>query len=132
MLRVATPCLILVLLAGGCSRDAPQTPAATASRPIPADPSATEDVPGAAACHALVAAVRDATLMNPGVVDGIATTAGAADAPLADAAERLAEAYRAAMAARGTDQEPDLVAAVSVAGADMTQVCTDSGLETVG
>jgi hypothetical protein len=104
----------------------------TASAPIPADPSATEDVPGAVACRALTAAVRAATLMNAGVVDGIATTASTADAPIADSAQRLAQAYRAAAAARGTDGEPDLVAAVSVAGADMTRVCEESGLDTVG
>ena len=102
------------------------------SAPIPADLSATEDVPGEVACRALVAAVRDATLMNPGVVDAIAAAASTADAPIADSGRRLAEAHLAATAARGTDGEPDAVAAVSAAGADMTRVCQESGLDTVG
>ena len=132
MQRVLSPVLALALLAGGCSREAPQTPGSTASAPIPADPSATEDVPGEVACRALVAAVRDATLMNTGVVDTIGTASSTADAPIADAGRRLADAYRAATAARGTDTEPDAVAAVSAAGADMTRVCQESGLDAVG
>jgi hypothetical protein len=102
------------------------------SAPIPADPSATEDVPGEVACRALAAAVRDATLMNPGVVDAIAAASVTADAPIADAGRRLADAFRAATAARGTDSEPDAVAAVSAAGADMGRVCQESGLDAVG
>jgi hypothetical protein len=120
------------VLVGGCSRDAPQRPAVTASAPIPADPSATEDVPGEVACRALAAAVRDATLMNPGVADAIVSAAGTADAPIADSGRRLAAAYAAAAAARGTDGEPDAVAAVSAAGAEMARVCDESGLDTVG
>jgi hypothetical protein len=79
-----------------------------------------------------VTAVDDATLMQPGVVDVIARASATADAPVGDAAQRLASAYAAAAAARGTDTEPDAVAAVSAAGADMSQVCADSGLDTVG
>jgi hypothetical protein len=120
------------MLAGGCSREAPRTPEATAAAPIPADPSATEDVPGEVACRALVAAVRDATLMNPGIVDAIAAASVTADAPIADAGRRLADAYRTATAARGTDTEADAVAAVSAAGAEMSRVCQESGLDTVG
>lgn len=132
MHRLLSPVLALVMLAGGCSREAPRTPEATASAPIPADPSATEDVPGEVACRALVAAVRDATLMNPGIVDAIAAAAVTADAPIADAGRRLADAYRTATAARGTDTEPDAVAAVSATGAEMSRVCQESGLDTVG
>jgi hypothetical protein len=130
--RVLLPVLVLVMLTGGCSREAPGTPDATVSAPIPADPSATEDVPGEVACRALAAAVRDATLMNPGVVDAIAAASVTADAPIADAGRRLADAFRAATAARGTDSEPDAVAAVSAAGADMSRVCQESGLDAVG
>jgi len=130
--RVLSPVLALVMLAGGCSREAPETPEATASAPISADPSATEDVPGEVACRALVAAVRDATLMNPGIVDAIAAASVTADAPIADAGRRLADAFRAATASRGTDSEPDAVAAVSAAGADMSRVCQESGLDAVG
>jgi hypothetical protein len=130
--RVLSPVLALMMLAGGCSREAPRTPGATASAPIPADPSATEDVPGEVACGALVAAVRDATLMNPGIVDAIAAASVTADAPIADAGRRLADAYRTATAARGTGTEPDAVAAVSAAGAEMSRVCQESGLDTVG
>jgi hypothetical protein len=130
--RALGPVLALVLLAAGCSREAPRTPGVTASAPIPADPSATADVPGEVACRALVAAVRDATLMYPGVVDAVAAASTTADAPIADAGRRLADAYRAAAGARGTDTEPDAVAAVSAAGADMTRVCQESGLDAVG
>jgi hypothetical protein len=117
------------MLLGGCSDGVPQAsapPTATANSP------AGEDTPGLNACGALEAAVADATLMTPGVVDAIVRASAAADAPVADAAQRLATAYAAATAAGGTDGEPDAVAAVSVAGADMTSVCADSGLDTVG
>ncbi len=118
----------------GCSGDAePGTaPASTLSAPVPADPSATEDVPGALACRTLIDAVREGTLMAPGVVDAVARTGSTADAPIAEAAQRLAAAYAGAVAAQGSEGEPDAVAAVSAAGADMTTVCDDSGLETVG
>jgi hypothetical protein len=124
--------LVLLLLAGGCSDDGPERPQPTASVLIPADPLATDDVPGTVACQALAAAVRDATLMEPGVVDAVAAAAVTADAPIADAGERLATAYAAAAAAQGTDREPDAVAAVSAVGAEMEEVCQESGLETVG
>ena len=118
----------------GCSGDAePGTaPAATLSAPVPADPSATEDVPGALACRTLIDAVREGTLMSPGVVDAVARAGSTADAPIAEAAQRLAAAYAGAVGAQGTEGEPDAVAAVSVAGAEMTTVCDESGLETVG
>jgi len=83
-------------------------------------------------CKALTIAMRDATLMNPGVVESLVAASSSADAPIADSARRLAAAYSAAIAAKGTDKEPDAVAAVSVAGAEMSRVCDESGLETVG
>ncbi len=118
----------------GCSGggEVAASPSPTLPAPVPADPSATEDVPGTLACQALITAVRDGTLMSPGVVDGIVRAGTTADAPIADAAQRLAAAYAAAVSARGTDGEPDAVAAVSAAGVDMTTVCDESGLETVG
>ena len=66
------------------------------------------------------------------LVDAIVRASRTADAPVADAAERLAAAYASAVAAHGQESEPDAIAAVSVAGADMTGVCADSGLDTVG
>ncbi len=100
--------------------------------PVPADPSATEDVPGTLACRSLIAAVREGTLMSPGVVEEITRAGSTADAPIADSAQRLAAAYTTAVSARGTENEPDAVAAVSAAGAEMSTVCGESGLETVG
>jgi hypothetical protein len=91
-----------------------------------------DDPPGSLACAALQRAVNRATLMDPGVVDAIVRGSRTADAPVADAAERLAAAYASAVAAHGLEGEPDAIAAVSVAGADMTGVCADSGLDTVG
>jgi hypothetical protein len=70
--------------------------------------------------------------MEPGVVDHIATAASTADAPVADAAQRLAAAYAKATTSKGTSQEPDAVAAVSAAAADMAGVCAESGLESAG
>src|SRR4051794_36346497 len=101
-------------------------PTASAGRPIADDP------PGTATCGRLVTAIRDATLMDPGVVNAIVSASGTADAPVADAARRLAAAYASATTAKGSDSEPDAVAAVSAAGADMAGVCDDSGLATVG
>jgi hypothetical protein len=126
----------VVMALTGCSGTA--TPAGTPAQqattavanssisPMPDDP------PGTNTCHQLVRAVGDATLMDLGVVDAIAAASSTADAPIADAAQRLAAAYAAATTAKGTDSEPDAVAAVSAAGADMAGVCDDSGLETVG
>ena len=70
--------------------------------------------------------------MNPGVVDGIARASGTADAPVADAARRLATAYASAVESHGTDSEPDAIAAVGVASAEMTSVCQESGLNAAG
>jgi hypothetical protein len=109
------------------SRVAPAAPSASA-----ADIPSVDDPPGLLACAVLRRAVTEATLMDPGVVDAIVRASRTADAPVADAAERLAASYASAVAAHGSESEPDAIAAVSVAGADMTKVCEDSGLDTVG
>jgi hypothetical protein len=105
-----------------------KAPLPTASSGVPVD----DDPPGSVACGELKDAVTAASLMEPGVVDKIVRLSSTADAPVADSAQRLAVAYAAAVTAHGSDSEPDAVAAVSVAGADMTKVCSDSGLDTVG
>jgi hypothetical protein len=101
------------------------------------DPDATigpaaDDPPGAIACRRLRAAIDFSTLMTPGVASDLAQVAATADAPIADSAARLLKAYDEAVAAHGTEKEPDAVAAVSAAGADLAKVCDDSGLDTVG
>jgi hypothetical protein len=125
---------LLLLLGGGCSGDdagraAPGFPRATV---VPDDPAATDDQPGMVACGALSASMRDGTLMEQGVADSIVASAGSADGPIADAAQRLRAAYASAIASRGTAGEPDAVAGVSVAGAGMLRVCDESGLTTAG
>ena len=120
------------MLSGGCGdgeSPAPPFPRATA---VPDDPQATEDQAGKLACGALSAALRDGTLMAPGITDSIVASAGSADAPIADAARRLRAAHTAARSSQGSAEEPDLVAGVSVAGAGMLEVCDESGLKTAG
>lgn len=124
---------LLVACSAGCAGDPPSpTAVATTAAPSPSPGSGDDDPPGSLTCHLLIAASTDGTLMEPGVVDTITTAAVTADAPLVDAARRLAAAYARALAAKGAADEPDAVAAVSAAGADMAGVCADSGLETVG
>ncbi len=126
--------LCAVVLLSSCSGDAEPTapPPSAVAAPVPADPSATEDVPGTLACRTLISAVREGTLMSPGVVDEVTRAGTTADAPIADSAQRLAAAYAKAVSARGTENEPDAVAAVSAAGSEMSTVCGESGLETAG
>lgn len=100
--------------------------------PSTTDPSATDDEPGTVVCGALASAINDGTLMNPGIVDAIVAASGTADAPIADAARRLAASYATATAAVGTEDEPDAVAEVSATAADMSDICGESGLDTVG
>jgi hypothetical protein len=102
--------------------------------PPPAVPTAEASgaLPGTRTCAALTAAITQATLMEPGVVAHIVAAAATADAPVADAAQRLAAAYAKAASSTNTVQEPDAVAAVSAAAADMSGVCTESGLESAG
>jgi hypothetical protein len=99
---------------------------ATASGP-PAD-----DPPGTRACAKASRALRDGTVMNPGVVTDITTAAATADAPVLEAAQALAAAYTKAVAAHGADAEPDAIAAVSAAAAELTRICAASGLEVAG
>lgn len=70
--------------------------------------------------------------MQPGVITGVAASTVTADAPVADAATRLQQAYEQAVKAQGSEEEPDLVAGVSAAAAEMVSVCTDSDLASVG
>lgn len=131
-----------LLLVAGCGHDkssppAKQSPATSAPTQPPAPPSVpTAEVsgalPGTRTCAELSTAIAQATLMDPGVVGGIVAAASTADAPVADAAQRLAAAYAKAVASKGTPQEPDTVAAVSAAAADMSGVCEESGLESAG
>ena len=132
--------MLSVLVAGstvaGCSDPSPKptaaAPSAPGSEPSGAAAAQADEPPGAIACGKAVRAVRDATLMNPGVITDIVAATGTADAPVADAARDLSAAYSKAVAAHDTDAEPDAVAAVSAAAAELVQICDDSGLETVG
>jgi len=136
--------LIVPFLIPGCSGppDNPPAPAISGPASTPAvEPSADEptadepsadEPPGAIACGKAALAVRDATLMNPGVITDITRASGTADAPVADAAQHLSEAYTEAAGAHGTGAEPDAVAAVSAAAAELLKICSDSGLAAVG
>ena len=139
MLRSQSATALALMSAGiltltACSGDETvAAPPLTASSTAPASPSAAvDDPPGSIACHLLASDVRNATLMNPGAVATVVTASATADAPVADAARRLATAYATALAAKDTENEPDAIAAVSAAGADMSAICADSGLDTVG
>lgn len=131
---------MLALLAGasavlaGCSSPPIVSPSAGPAPALTGDDglASADEPPGTYTCHQLRVAINDATLMVPGVVDSIVKASGTADAPVADAARRMAAAYAAAVTAKGSDSEPDAVAAVSAAGATMSGVCDDSGLDTVG
>jgi hypothetical protein len=107
---------------------------ASASAEVPgtASAAAVDDPPGTVTCAQLGRALRDGSLMTAGVVDGIEQAAATADAPIADAADRLGKAYDAAVAASGKSGEPDAVAKVSARASDMSDVCADSGLQTAG
>ncbi|MFI5936842.1 hypothetical protein [Actinoplanes sp. NPDC051494] len=126
--------LVLVVALGGCSDQAeeaePRQPAAAVT--VASASAVLDDPPGTLACGKAVAAVREGTVTTPGVADAILRASETADAPVADAAQRLAQAYATAVAAAGADDEPDKVAAVSAAAAEMVSVCRDSGLETAG
>ena len=125
------------VLLTGCSAENNAAPPVTTVTPVSSPSVAAsgpdaDDPPGAVICRQLAQAITAGTLMDPGVADGIAQVASGADAPIADSAERLVTAYRKAVSEKGTDDEPDAVAAVSAAGADLAAVCADSGLDTVG
>jgi hypothetical protein len=132
-----------------CGHDTPTPPSARPASPAaqsasPAAPpqlstppgvptaEASGALPGTRTCADLSAAISRANLMEPGVVDRIVAAASTADAPVADAAQRLATAYAKATRSKNTAQEPDAVAAVSAAAADMAGVCDESGLESAG
>jgi hypothetical protein len=122
-----------VVLAGCSAPPSVSPPVRPAPAPTGNDGlAAVDEPPGTNTCHRLRVAIADATLMVPGVVDAIVKASRTADAPVADAAQRMAAAYAAAVTAKGSDSEPDAVAAVSAAGAAMSGVCDDSGLDTVG
>ncbi len=130
-------CMLGLFLAGCADSAVPEAttiPSPAALSPSPDVPASAQpdDPPGSVACARLAQAIADASLMDDGVVAGVAAVSATADAPIADAAERLATAYAEAVAARSTDVEPDAVAAVSAAAADMAGVCSDSGLSTTG
>src|SRR4051812_11483214 len=137
MRSLSAAAILLTALVAGCSSDSPAPVGSAVARAAGA-PSATDsgpmtdDPPGTNTCTLLVSAVNDATLMEAGVVDAIARASSTADAPVADAAQRLAAAYAAAVAVKGADSEPDAVAAVSAAGSEMATVCDESGLAQVG
>ncbi|MFI7598905.1 hypothetical protein [Actinoplanes sp. NPDC049681] len=120
-----------VLALAGCSGNGPALVAASLA-PSPASLAPADEPPGTIACGRIAEAVKAGTLMQPGVITGVNASTATADAPVADAAARLQQAYEKAVKAQGSDDEPDLVAAVSAAAAEMVSVCTDSGLETAG
>jgi hypothetical protein len=126
--------IVIVLAAlSGCGGDPPQevapSPRAGAES---SSAAAVDDPPGTLACAALATAIAQSSLMTPGVVDEVVRSSVTADAPVADAAERLGAAYTQAVSAAGTEREPDAVAAAVAAASDMSSVCSDSGLQTVG
>jgi len=137
-LKVTTGLLVALLgsavaPAGCAGSPSPSTESpASDTAPTPTGSDEPDEPAGTNACHQLRAAVAGAALMQPGTVESIVTASDTADAPVADAAQRLATAYTAAVGAKGSDREPDAVAAVSMAGAAMSDVCDDSGLDTVG
>ncbi|WP_433375854.1 hypothetical protein ACQPZX_06740 [Actinoplanes sp. CA-142083] len=125
--------LVLVLaclLLAGCG-PAGVSPSVVLSA-SPAVSSPAGDPPGSLACARLSAAMDAGSFLTAGVVDEIVAGTADADAPLADAAGRLGDAYRAAIAASGKADEPDKVAAVGAAASDMSDVCVASGLRTAG
>jgi hypothetical protein len=130
--------LACALLAGcGSATRTAVTPSSSASAgPAEISPSVIEssvdDPPGSIACARLAVAIEAGSFMTPGVVEDIVSASATADAPLADAATRLGDAYRAAVAAKDKPDEPDKIAAVGAVASDMSGVCAESGLRTVG
>jgi hypothetical protein len=112
----------------GCSAKTNPGPPAPGPSPI-STTAPVDDPPGLLTCRHLADAIRAASLMEPGVIQAIVAAGTTADAPVADAASALGQAYEKALTSHGTRAEPDAVAAVSAAAADMSQVCADSGLD---
>lgn len=124
-----------IALTTGCSvrdraRSSPDLPSPTVT--LSREGAMADDPPGTIGCARLGAAIAAGSLMTPGVVDAIVVATRDADAPLADAATRLGDAYKLAAAAKGKADEPDKVAAVGAAASDMSGVCAESGLKTAG
>lgn len=121
-------------LVAGCGGEplAPISPEPALPASATATATATGDPAGAQACELVEQAVQEATLMDPGVVDGILAAEAAAEPAVSAAARALRAAHVAALAARGGATEPDAVAAVSSAGVDMAAVCRQSGLRPAG
>lgn len=118
------------LLLAACSHEAP-----TGTAPAPSvaiSSGAVDEPPGIKACTLLADAIARSTLMNAEVIDGIVAASTTANASVAGAARRLGEAYGKAIDAKGTEEEPDRIAGVSAAAADMSTICADSGLRSVG
>jgi hypothetical protein len=139
MRQITLICTLGFVLSGCSNADTPAATTPVVPSPAAVSPSVAlsaggvvDDPPGSLACALLADAVADASLMDDGVAAGIVRASATADAPVADAAERLAEAYTEAVAAHSTEAEPDAVAAVSAAAADMSGVCSDSGLSATG
>src|SRR3954469_19809072 len=101
---------------GGGGEGGDDRPAASPSVALPSviDPGA-DNPPGSIACGRLAAAIAAGSFMTSGVVDGIVAASATADAPLANAARRLGDAYRAAVASHDRADEPDKIGAVSAA-----------------
>ncbi|WP_433301591.1 hypothetical protein ACQP2F_06535 [Actinoplanes sp. CA-030573] len=142
MHRIASLVLLVALTAGcgialtaGCSvrdraRSSPDRPSPSVI--LSSETAMVDDPPGTVGCALLGAAITAGSLMTPGVVDDVVAATRDADAPLADAATRLGDAYKIAVAAAGKADEPDKVAAVGAAASDMSGVCAESGLKTAG
>jgi hypothetical protein len=121
--------LMLTACGDGGSPAATPTTAVASAFPSTDPPSSP---PGSSACTLLADAIEDATLMQPGVADAIVAASLSGDPKVAAASGQLGAAYAAAVSSQGTDREPDAVAAVSAAGADMRAVCVEAGLATAG
>jgi hypothetical protein len=125
--------LVAVIALAGCSGDdEPAQPRAAAEPSAGTSAGLVDEPPGSIACAGLAAAIKGGTLTTAGVVDEILGASKSADAPIADAADRLKRAYDAAQAAVGNADEPDAVAAVGASASEMSDICADSGLQTVG
>src|SRR5690348_4260636 len=96
LIRLTAAAMLVSLSACGGQSGSP-SPAASATTPSGAVATAlasaaaapSDSPPGARTCGLLAQAVERATLMQPGIVAAIQTASATADAPVADAAQRL-------------------------------------------